>query len=465
MASIHSTAIYARISQDKSGEALGITRQLEDCRALAARRGWVVADEYVDNDVSAYSGKVRPDYERLLADIESGRIDAVICYHQDRLTRRPIEFEQFAELCQRVGMNEFASVTSDIQLSSDDGMFTARVLAAVAAKESARKSARTKRRILQKAEAGLPNGGHRRPFGYERDRVTVIESEAEIIRAIVERFLARESMTSIMEWVIEQGIPTIDGGTWRTVTVRQMITNPRIAGWRMLNGERIARAVWPPLIDDATFERVLAEHERRRATGWRPARRHLLSGMLRCGKCGTALFSASRHGRRIYRCMTGNDHGGCGGISVSAAPAEEWIAEAVLIRLDSPEMQATLNGENQADERHSSLIAELEAAKRKLDELMLMWTRDEISSAELKTGRAPLEKRVRDADRQLGQLAGTRRLDGLAGHGSTLRTAWDTMPLTRQAAIVSAILDYATILPSPPSHTVNPNRIVPSWRL
>lgn len=465
MTVVRCAAIYARISQDSTGEGLGVQRQLEDCRKLAKARGWVVAEEYVDNDISAYSGKLRPAYGRMLADIEAGTRDAVIVYHQDRLTRRPIEFEQFAELCQRVGTVQFASVTSVLRFGNDDDLFTARVLSAVAANESARKSARTKRRIQQKAEAGLPNGGNRRPFGYERDRMTVIEAEAQLIRGAVDRFLARESMVAIMEWFTDQGVPTVDGGTWRTVTVRQMITNPRIAGWRVHNGERVARAAWPALIEDDTFERVLAEHARRKESGWRPARRHLLSGMLRCGKCGNPLFSTSRESRRLYRCMSSRDHGGCGGITISALPAEEWLAAAVLLRLDTPDMQAALDGEAREDDRHAVLLAERESAERKMDELMLMWTRDEISIAEYRTGRGPLEKRIRDAQRQLDQLAGSRRLSGLAGQGSTLRAEWVDLPLTRQAAVVSAVLDFATIMPSGASHTVDPDRIVPTWRL
>ena len=460
-----SAAIYARISQDSTGQGLGVQRQLEDCRRLAASRNWVIGEEYIDNDISAFSGKVRPAYDRMLADIESGLRDAVICYHQDRLTRRPMEFEHFAELCQRAGMTTFASVTSDIQLGTDDGMLVGRIFAAVAAQESSRKSARTKRRILQKAEAGLPNGGNRRPFGYERDRVTVIEAEAEVVRGAVEKFLARESMKSIMEWLLETGLATVDGGQWRTVTVRQIITNPRIAGWRMHNGERIAEAIWEPLIDKGTFERVLAEHERRTATGWRPARRHLLSGLLRCGKCGGRLFSTSREGRRLYRCQRGIDHGGCGSITISALPVEEWIAEAVLMRLDSADMKATLDGENRADARHAALMSELHAAQQKLDELMLMWTRDEISRGEFATGRAPLEKRVSNAERQLSHIAGSRRLDGLVGHGSTLRTQWEGLNLSQQAATVSAVLDYATIQPTQPTKIMDPNRIIPTWRL
>ena len=81
-------AIYARISSDQDGRALGVQRQVEDCRKLAAQLGWAVAEEYVDNDLSAYSGKQRPAYQRMLADLRDGQRDAVLIYHLDRLTRQ-----------------------------------------------------------------------------------------------------------------------------------------------------------------------------------------------------------------------------------------------------------------------------------------------------------------------------------------------------------------------------------------
>jgi len=84
--SVKSAAVYARISSD-DGQALGVKRQLEDCRKLAATLGWAVGDEYVDNDLSAYSGKPRPEYQRMLTDLADGGRDAVIVYHVDRLTR------------------------------------------------------------------------------------------------------------------------------------------------------------------------------------------------------------------------------------------------------------------------------------------------------------------------------------------------------------------------------------------
>ncbi len=78
MTTVRAAAIYARISSDQDGRGLGVQRQVEDCRKLASERKWVVAEEYVDNDVSAYSGKARPAYRRMLADLAAGERDAVI---------------------------------------------------------------------------------------------------------------------------------------------------------------------------------------------------------------------------------------------------------------------------------------------------------------------------------------------------------------------------------------------------
>jgi len=98
---VRSAAIYARISADVEGKSLGVQRQLEDCRKVAADRGWPVGAEYVDNDVSAFSGKPRRQYARMLADLGSGARDAVVVYSLDRLHRRPAELEEFVALCER----------------------------------------------------------------------------------------------------------------------------------------------------------------------------------------------------------------------------------------------------------------------------------------------------------------------------------------------------------------------------
>ena len=79
---------------------------MEDCRKLAADRGWPVGAEYVDNDLSAFSGKPRREYARMLTNLSSGARDAVIVYNLDRLHRLPAELEDFVALCERFGVSQ-----------------------------------------------------------------------------------------------------------------------------------------------------------------------------------------------------------------------------------------------------------------------------------------------------------------------------------------------------------------------
>ena len=121
-------------------------RQVEDCERLVARQGWTVEERYVDDDVSAYSGKPRPAYRRMLDDLRGGHLDAVVVWDLDRLHRQPRELEEFFDLCKAANVSKLASVSGDVDLSTHDGQFLARILGAVAAKESDDKSRRIRRK-------------------------------------------------------------------------------------------------------------------------------------------------------------------------------------------------------------------------------------------------------------------------------------------------------------------------------
>jgi site-specific DNA recombinase len=108
-------AIYTRISKD-NGSRLGVDRQEDLCRELADSKGWPVAEVYEDNDISAYQGARRPDYERMLADLETGARDAVLVVDQDRLTRHPMELESFITTADRLGI-PLANVSGEVDLS------------------------------------------------------------------------------------------------------------------------------------------------------------------------------------------------------------------------------------------------------------------------------------------------------------------------------------------------------------
>jgi site-specific DNA recombinase len=464
--SVGSAAVYARISSD-DGQALGVSRQLEDCRKLAASLGWAVGEEYVDNDISAYSGKPRPEYRRMLTDLADGARDAVIVYHVDRLTRRPIELEQFLDVLTAAKVRHVRFVAGgDLDIGNGDGLMVLRMLLAVAANESATKSRRVKRKMEQNASAGLPHGGFRRPFGYAEDKITVVPAEAEVIRILAERYVAGESLRSLTSWLEAEGITTVGGGPWRTTTLRALLASARIAGLREHQGQVVGPAVWEPIVSAQTRARILARLSEQTRTGRRSPRRYLLSGMLRCGKCEGSLFSAARQDTRRYVCSAGPDHGGCGRLTVVAAPVEDLIARAVLLRLDSRELSDALSGRAAADEHTAALARVLGDDRQQQEELGGLWAAKKIDTAGWLRARGDLEARIRDTETKLARLTRSDALAGLVGNGSQLRAQWSELNLTRQAAIIRAVLDHAVIGPGVlGARGLDPDRVQPVWRL
>lgn len=96
-------AIYCRISRDRRKEAANVASRERACRALATRLGWEVVDVLIDNDLSAYSGKPRPGYARLMDGLSDGTYTGVVAWHPDRLHRRPVELEEFIAVVEDVG--------------------------------------------------------------------------------------------------------------------------------------------------------------------------------------------------------------------------------------------------------------------------------------------------------------------------------------------------------------------------
>ncbi|BDD83914.1 serine recombinase [Tsukamurella pulmonis] len=473
---VRSAAVYARISSDPTGQSLGVQRQLEDCRSLAESRGWDVGEEYVDNDASAYSGRSRLAYQRMLDDLRSGARDAVVVYNLDRLHRQPSELETFVEVCETAGVRDVATVTADIDLGNDDGLFMARIFAAFAAKESGRKSARIRRKALANAQAGLPHGPVR-PFGYEDDKITIRESEAAVIRQVVERFLAGESMRSLSAWLTETKVPTARGAEWRPSSLGAVIRSARIAGLREHKGEIIGPAVWDGIITVEQRNQVLARFAARQASGRRAPRRYLLSGLLRCGRCGTPLYTSTQHVKststgaqvrrsRRYSCMSGPDHNGCGKLTIVAEPVEQIITAAVLARLDSPQLADALAGRVAADEQLALLQEQVDADQSKLDELAGLYAEGAITAREWMAARVPVETRIKTVSRQISDQTTAPVLDGLICNGHQLAESWETLNLDRQHAIIHAVLDFATILPGKRgAQAVALERVQPQWIL
>ena len=458
-------AIYARISSDRDGSQLGVGRQVEDCERLVARRGWQVEERYVDDDASAWGRKPRLAYRRMLDDLRGGFLDAVVVWDLDRLHRQPRELEEFFDICKAAGVSKLASVSGDVDLSTHDGQFLARILGAVAAKESDDKSRRIRRKKEADAQAGKVAGGGSRPYGYDDDKLTIRQSEAVVIRECAAKLLAGEALRSICTGLNDRGVPTSTGGEWQPQTLSRMLRSARISGQREHNGEIVADAAWPAIITPAETTRIralLSDPDRRTN---RVARRYLLVRLLRCGHCGETLVSRPKQGGvRAYQCVNGPGFSGCGRLSVMAEPLEQFVVEAVLYRLDSPELAAAMSGEP-GDPDAQRWQAEIDQSRQQRDELAAMYGRREIGMTEWQAARTPIERRVTDAKKQLGRLTRATALAGQIGNSTELRERWPSLPLTRQHAIVAAVLDQITVAPARRGYNrFDPTRFTPVWR-
>jgi DNA invertase Pin-like site-specific DNA recombinase len=439
---------------------------LEDCGRLAERKGWVIVERFVDDDVSAWSGKRRPEYARCLDALDSGVIDGLLVYDLDRLHRQPRELEEFIDLCERLRLRNVASVSGEIDLTTPDGQFQARILGAVAKKESDDKSRRIRRKHEELAVNGKVSGGGSRPYGYNDDRRTLRASEAAIVRECARRFLAGESIRSIASDLNERGIPTVGGGAWSPQTLRRMLGSARIAGQREHKGEIVAKAEWRPIIsrsDSAKIRAKLADPERRTN---KSARRYLLVRLLKCGLCGEYLVSRPRSdGQRRYACAAGPGFSGCGHLYVTAAEAEAWVLDACFYRLDSPELAAAMSGAAD-DPEAARWQQEADDAEAQLQELATAYAAREIGMPEWRTARVPIEQRRTHARKQLAKATRTTVLDGYVGNADALRADWEALDLTRQHAIVAALVDHVSVAPGRRGYNrFDESRLRPFWRL
>jgi site-specific DNA recombinase len=454
-------AIYCRISSDRSGEGLGVERQETLCRKLANDRGWPVAEVYVDNDRSAFNGKLRPGYARMLCDIEDGSRDAVVCVDLDRLTRRPAELEAFMELADRYQV-ALANVSGDTDLSTSDGRFKARIIGAVARQESERKGERMTREAEQAARRGIPRGS-RRPFGYEPDRVSPRDDEAALVRDAAARVLGGETVPSIAREWNARGIPTPQGAThgWSATTVAGILRNPRIAGLRAYKGEIVAAGTWPAIVDRETFDRLQSKIRRTTRPGRTPKR--LLTAIARCGRCGAPMWTSIRYDadKQVprYACIKRPGAPGCGLTTVVAQPLDRLITEAALHRLGTKAMARAMSRKPKTQPADR----DLGRIERDLEALAADFGAGRITRREWLAARKPFEERLARARRALDTTNGTEALASF--RNGNARAAWERLTIDRQRAVLDALVERVIIRPATTPGRFSTDRVDVVWRV
>src|SRR5215203_1392942 len=441
-------AVYLRQSKDHNGTGLAVARQRQDCLKLCTDRDWD-AVEYLDNDISAYSGVRRPSYERLLADIEAGKLDAVVSWDLDRLHRRPIELEHFMELADSRRL-ALATVSGDVDLSTDNGRLYARIKGAVAKSESDRKAARQRRAGQQRAELGRPKAGPR-PFGYEADMITIRESEANALRAAYASVLAGGTLVGIGKDLDAAGFRASSGRPFHHSTIRTMLRNPRYGGLRgystrgpdkKLHTQIIGPAAWQGIVDEETYRAVAAllADETRRKNGMGSARKWLLGGLALCGRCDDGETTVRVNYRskpnadgklvRVYRCRE-HPH-----LSRVAEWCDWRVTERVINRLSRADARDLLVDDDR--EHLGALRAEKSALRLRLDQLAEDYADGTITRAQLKAGSDRIRTRLADLD---GRMVHVDRAPLLADlvTAEDVGTVWQGIGLDRQRAVIDLL--------------------------
>ncbi|MET7398966.1 recombinase family protein [Dactylosporangium sp. NPDC005572] len=326
------TVLYGRQSKgDESSVEDQITEQTTD----VTEQGWQIVAILSDLvSASRFGKKQRDDWLQLLDLVRNGAVDVVCFWESSRGSRELEDWVVFLKLCRTKGVK--LRITKDketIDLGSakafrdmaSDGLHNAY--------ESDIRSDNTKRGVRMKAAAGRPPG--KLVFGYERSRkgkeITqwINEPEAVIVRRIFKEFSEGKSLRSIALELHKEKIGTKGGAAWSHTTLRRMLLNPTYLGERWFQGKFVAKGIWPPIIDRATFVTVAAIlADPNRKVNHDGSFKYWLSGVAQCDECSSLLRVGRTRGVTHYRCF---GSGYC--VSIRADDLEAYVADQVKERM------------------------------------------------------------------------------------------------------------------------------------
>jgi DNA invertase Pin-like site-specific DNA recombinase len=392
----------------------------------------------------------------MLAALRDGQINAVVVWDLDRLTRRPVEIEEFIELADKHDV-QLASVGGDVDLSTDNGRLYARIKGAVARAEIERKAARQKAANEQRRSLGKPHAG-RRSFGYAADGMSIVDPEADAVQRAAADLIAGSSMYEIAKSLNAAGHTTTAGNPWKPTTARRMLARPRYAALVEHGGEVVAEGVWPPILDVDTHHAIrgiLADPERHKAG---PPRRYLLSGIATCAVCGLAVLGAweARKGYSVYRCASR------GHISRRVDLIDDFVEAIIVERLVRPDAVDLFAAPDRAD-RGRELRQQESATRSRLDGLAEAFAAGDIDSSQLRAGSRRLRATLDQVIAELTTIATEPEVTQLLV-ADDVATAWAELSLDRRRTILRSILTIKLTSPGQGARVFRPDEVAIGWR-
>lgn len=439
--------MYLRMSLDK---VLGIARQREDCLPLCAAKGWDPV-EYIDLDRSAASGAPREAYEQMLADIQSGEIQAVIAYDLDRLHRRPAELERFMDIAD-THQTALATISGDVDLSTPQGRLVARMKGAVARHEVDQMKMRQARAMKQVAESGRAWGAPCFGYGSDNRNPCIIPEEAVAIRQAYKDLLAGSTLYSIATRLNGQGFRTRprsdrpEGNPWQGTTIRRLLANPRMAGLRAHKGEIVGKGDWPAIVDEATWEaacHILNDPARRKNAA--TVRKYLLGGILRCGTCDQGLRSAvGKKGVKIYRCK---NQACVQGVIRNQDRLDDWVRDLVIKKMAKRGWMPP--GATLSMEAARELAEESGKIRAKIDSLTEDYSDDTLSKHDYLVAKNRQLGKLEAIEAQMKRSAKSRVFDPFVGLSDLAKIAkvFDDMPIDHKRALLEGHFEKIIVYP------------------
>ncbi|MFE3772302.1 recombinase family protein [Streptomyces sp. NPDC059122] len=481
--------------------------QEKDNQSFVVSRGGRYVHTYEEPDTSAWKRKrvrlpngeigyrvVRPVFEGALEDLKRGvapngqRIDGLIVYDIDRLTRDNRHLEDAIEVVENFG-RPIIDITGSLDLLTDNGRTVARIVTATNNKQSADTARRVARKHRALQQAGIPTGGTR-PFGWQQDKRTLDPHESKWRRQIILWVLASKPISAVIHELETAKVSTVSGAEWSRETIKAMVRNPRNCGFRSrqvidvdpVTGTQNTRTEivlddqgkpvkgqWDPLCSVEEWEAATELLGSNPAPGpGHNTRKYLLRGTLRCDRdgCSTPLrvmkAEKSRNkpeGYFYYVCPSkGSVPAGCGGTKI-AGPETDKVVSMMVIATHQEE-QAKREAEpnvptwDKADELKRVLedIDDLKAARR------ARTITAETYFAQLAEHEA--EKRQLTSERnrvQRQQAAAERKPVDLAAE-------WDGLALSEKRGYVEDMLLAVLVSPAVGRGKPVRERLDPVWR-
>ncbi|MCU1695739.1 MAG: serine recombinase [Mycobacterium sp.] len=454
-------AIYTRISQDTTGESLGVQRQLDDCIDLATKLGFEVVAHYNDNDTSAYSSKPRPQFEKMLTAMQAREFTGLVVWHTDRLYRQVKDLERLIPLAD--GLTIKAVNSGELDLSNSTGKMVARILGSVAQAESEHKGERQRRANVQKAASGKWQTANR-PFGYTMQGVP-LEPEASMYRTAVTDVLGGKSINQVArEWNLTPITGTL-GTTWKSSRMRRLLVNPRYAALKVHQGKVVGPGDWEPLIDVDTHRGLVAFlSDPARITCTSFEKKYMGSGVYKCGVCGGAMRHSVPGGKspggRRYECSVKQ----C--VVRIGEPLDEAVEHVLLDWVVKNRHKLVLRRDAKGAD-----LAELNAAREAIDarmnELIDMFTAGEIDRQRYNRSNADLATQMLAIDNTLAATKMRSPLADLAAAGETraeIESYWNGLSADVRGKIIQEAGDVV-VNPAPRGRGFNPEYVEIDWKI